>query len=272
VSAISAVAACCAEEQSGASDNTPLDYNDLIAFLDGEQDVAHSSNEVSSWTDQHASLAFTVPSGQRAPLRLPSTQNGLDGVSFEEADSGAGAIRRKLQSANSVFDNFFSGSGNKIISFAARLDDLVNSFSTNNTIVSKGFSDSNGWRLNIQADGTIQFNHRRSDGSTWTLSASGFYNEGDLVLGSLTYNGGNSSGSGSFRLYNGSTFITTGSVTVGAVSGIGTESTKNLIVGNVLDTADANINAPFGGPILGLWMTKPGSRVFDDNYMGQWIP
>lgn len=254
----------------GGGSGTPLSYGSLVEFLDAENGVTGTTS-ITQWTGQGSNIQFTVPSGQSSPELLSGTQNGLPGVNFAEF-VGSGSLRRKLESPSAVFDNFFAGEGVKSIAFAARIDDIVNTFSTANVIASKGFIDSLGWQLEILSDGTIRFRHKRSDNTAWQIQSNGFYSQGDLVLGYLTYDGGNTSGSGSFRLYNGSDFITTGSVVTGTASGIGSDSSKNMIVGNILDTGNNNNNAAFGGPIFGLWLTKPANNIFDEGYMGRWIP
>jgi hypothetical protein len=268
---IHALLAQLLEQESGLA-GEPGDYSNLVAWFDADAaNVTESSGDVTQWDDVGPStVALTVPSAQTSPFWSSSVQNSLPGMTFQET---GGDIKRKLQSASSIFDNFFSGSGNKSIAFAGRMDDLVNSFTTTNTIASKGFTDSNGWRLRVLANGTMSFSHRRSDGTTWDISAAGFFSEGDLIFGSITYNGGNTSGSGSFRLYNNSTeeFVTAGAVTTGTSGSIGTDATRNLIVGNILDTGSPTNNAPFGGPLFGLWFVKPASTFYDEGYMARWF-
>lgn len=272
---VGALLAILAEEDGGdgggGSAGTPLDYGDLVAYLDAENGVT-GNPDVTQWQSQGTSFNFTIPSGNRAPEFVASSQNGLPGIDFREASGGSGVLRRKLENGSSTFDNYFSGSGSQSIAFAGRIDDLVNSFSTQAAIASKGFEDANGWRLFLEPDGSMRFSHRRSNGSVWTLTASGFYSQGDLVLGSVTYDGGNTSGSGSFSLFNGSDFVSTGSVSTGSGGGTGTESNRNLIIGNILDTNDANQNRPFGGPLFGVWFVDPASTVFDQGYFQRWIP
>lgn len=258
--------------QTGGAVGVPGDYGaNLIEFLDAEVGVALSTLDVISWIGASGRI-YDPPGGQRAPLFLAATQNALPGVSFLEDIGTTGSLRRKLFDQGNQFDNFFSGSGRKSLAFAARLDDIANSFGTAGVIASKGFEDTNGWRLRVTTSGTLEFAHRRSNGSVWQISASGFYNEGDLVLGYINYDGGNTSNSGFFRLYNQTQFVTTGSISVGSASGVGLDATSDLLIGNLLDNANDNSNAPFGGPIFGFWMTKPGVNTFDESYMSRWIP
>lgn len=256
----------------GGIAGTPADYGaNLVEWLDAETGVVTSGSDVTSWTGSEGNV-FAVPAGQRSPTFIASSQNGLPGLLFEDAISGSGILRRKLSSGAALFDNFFAGSGAKSIAFAGRVDDLTNSFTTLQVIASKGFNDSNGWKLFLETDGTLTFSHRRSNGSVWSVSASGFYNDGDLVLGYLNYDGGNTSGSGSFRLYNQTEFVTTGAVSTGSATGIGSDDTTDLIIGNVVDINNNNTNQPFGGPLFGVWFTDVASNAFDESYMARWIP
>lgn len=256
----------------GGSTSTPLDYADLVMFLDAENGVT-GNPDVTQWEDQSpAAINFTIPAGQLAPQFSASTQNGLPGIDFSEFPADSGVIDRKLSSADSAFDNFFTTPGAQSIAFAGRIDDLVNKFSTNNCLISKGFQDTNGWQLHIDTSGSLIFQHKRTDGTVWSLTASGFYSQGDLVLGSMRYTGGNTSSAGFFEIYNGSDFVVTGSISTGTAGGTGQESTSDLIIGNVVDQGTPLQNQPFGGPIFGIWMVVPDNRIFDNSYLARWIP
>ena len=266
-------------EEEASAGGSPLDYgDDLYLFLDAEENVTFDGNDdVTEWVDDNPDTsfqAFTVPNGGTSPLYVANSQNSLPGILFEEKSNGS--LARKLGASASATDNFFSGSGTKSISFAARLDAATDSrFNTSNTIMEKGYSFGLGWRLDIDPNGTLRFQHKRANDSSWSVSASGFYSSGlpRLVLGYVQYDGGNTSGSGSLTLYdNGSDeFITVGSVSTGSSSTIGSEEDDTLIIGNIRDPNNANANRPFQGPIFGLWMTKGSGNSFDQNYLRRWI-
>ena len=270
------LAAVIAQQASASSSSTPLDYEpDLRMFLDAENGITLSGDDVTSWEEQDTNNSFTVPGGGRSPEFESNIQNGLPGVNFQQP-IGETFLNRKLAASASFVDNHFgTGSGQKTIAFAAKLNRLTDSvFGTSNTIAEKGYRLSGGWRLVIAPDGTIRFDQRRSNGSTWSIAVNGFYSVGSLVLGYLSYNGGNSTGSGFFRLYDAGSdsFITAGSVTKGTASGIGTDTFDQMVIGNTRDPDNADTNQPFQGPIFGLWMTRPAATVFDENYLRRWIP
>lgn len=265
-------AAMLEEDVGGAG--TPLSYGtNLKMFLDAENGVTTSpGTDVTNWVDQEASIDFDVPSGGRVPDFEATAQNGLPGVNFQQP-IGQSFLNRKLTNNASALDDFFSGAGDKSIAFAGKLNRLTDTtFGTRNTIISKGFLLSNGWQLTINASGTIVFEQKRSNGSIWAISSAGFYSVGDLVLGYVIYDGGNLSNSGSLRLYDGANFVTVGSVSVGTTSGIGSDAADEMVIGNIRNPAQANVNAPFEGPLFGIWMTSPAANSFDEGYMGRWIP
>ncbi len=250
---------------------TPLDYgDDLVMFLDAENGVTESSNNVSQWTDQgDDAFDFDRPGGDDSPQFESSSQNGLPGINFESF--GSSDLARRLNNADSGLDNLFGGAGDKTLAFAARADALVDPvFSAEGALAEKGFRNENGWLLLMKSDGSLEFRHKRSDGTFWQISAGGFYSAGDLVLGTLTYNGGNLSGSGSFRLWNGSTFVTTGTVTTGTSSTRGNDGPEDFVVGNQ-EGSGSGFNAPFQGPVFAMWATKPAISTFDEGYMARWV-
>ena len=111
-----------------------------------------------------------------------------------------------------------------------------------------------------------------ADGSEWQVQANGYYNVGDLVLGSVYYSGGNSTSSGAFRLYNGSSFIDTGTITRATSSSKTNDSSRDLIIGNIRKDDNADINAPFEGSLFGVWFTKEFTNSLDDGFFSRWIP
>lgn len=251
---------------------TPLDYgDDLLFFLDAENGVTRSGTNVSQWTDQSSNAYdFNVPSGDNDPQFESSSQNGLPGINFESTTGSN--IDRRVSYTDIDLNNLFSGAGNKSLAFACRADAFVDpTFGVEGTIIEKGFRDDNGWLLHIKSDGSLQFRHKRTDGSFWQISADGFYSTGDLVLGYLIYNGANLSNSGTFFLHNGTTFVETGNVTTGTSSTRGNDSPAPLIVGNQ-EEASPGFNAPFQGPIFALWATNPAITTFDQGYLARWIP
>lgn len=262
------------EEESSVASGTPLDYgDDLRLFLDAENGVATSGVDVTSWTDQDNSDVFTVPGGDQGPEFEASSQNGLPGLNFKQPIGETFLDRKLLDPANSVDEHFSSGSA--AIGFAAKLDRITDStFNTSNNLLSKGHlvGTKRGYDISIDFQGSFRFRQRRADGSVWQIRAAGFYNAGDLVLGYVTYNGGNTSGSGALRLYDGSNFVNAGTVTVGNSSQIGDESSDDLIIGNLKDPSNASFNAPFEGPIFGIWFTRPANTLFDEGYLSRWIP
>jgi hypothetical protein len=279
---IGMMAAVTEQSQSGPQSGTPLDYaGDLRLFLDAENDVfedsagldpAEDTDDILRWDDQDTSAAFTIPGGGAAPVFRSNAQNSRPGVDFSEDPDTNGSLAQKLAAAASVVDNHFA-SGAATIAFACRWDKATDSrFNTRSTIASKGYDLSGGWKLDIDQFGTLRFQQRRSDNTTWLIQAPGFYAPNDVVLGTLTYDGGNTSGSGSFRLYDGVEFVTTGSVTTGTASGLGTDTDDQLVIGNIRDPNNADVNAPFEGTVLSLWFTRPGTSIFDEGYMARWIP
>lgn len=254
----------------------PLDYDNLVAFWESETNVNDTSGEVDDWTDQgDDAIELAQVGSESLPDLETNTQNGFDGISFEEF-APSEPIDKKLGSSASELDNIFFGSGSKSIAFAARWDRTQDqTFGLDSTICSKGYAFGNniGWVLWVRPTGTIQFRHYMTNGNFWSIEASGFYSVNDLVLGSITYSGGNSSSSGSFRLWNGSTFVDTGTITT--ASGSSTKSndgSDDFIVGNIHDTTNLSDNAPFEGPIFGLWITKPSQISLDDTYLQRWVP
>ncbi len=259
---------------------TPLDYgSSLLAFWESENNVVDSSGEVTSWTDlSDEAYALTRTGNQEGPELEADTQNGFDGINFEETVQ-ADPIDRKLSSDDSDLDNIFFGTGTKGLHFAARWDRTTdhNGFNLRSIIASKLYSFTNnndGWRLEITTDGDLRFNHFFDDGSSWEIEAAGFYSVGDLVLGSVSYSGGNTSSSGTFRLYNNSTgqFVDTGTVTTSSGTDKSNDGAGEFVVGNMHTTTAFGDNSPFQGPIFGLWITKPFTRSLDDRYMQRWIP
>jgi len=260
---------------AAAAGGTPLDYTNLVAFWESETNVNDTAGEVDDWTDQSSNAIVLAQVGAEPGPELESnTQNGFDGLSFEETTE-PDPIDRKLTSGAAVLDDLFFGSGAQTISFAARLDRATDfTFGLSNTICSKRFSFglNQGWRLTILSDGTIDFRHFMTNQSKWQIQASGFYSPGDLVLGSITYDGGNSSGSGSFRLWNGATFVDTGTVTTATSSTKATDAAGDFVVGNIYDPARLNDNSPFQGPIFALWITDTAQNSIDDEYLQRWVP
>lgn len=263
-------------ENGAASAQTPLDYDTLKIFADAEEDVSTSGTDVTSWTDQADSSAFTVPANGTSPKFESSVVNGLPGINFQQPTGvGNGFLSKKLSANANVVDNFFGGSGNKAIAFAGKLNRLTdNVFDTRSTIISKGFNNGTGWSLSIDSSGSIEFQHKRGSGSSsWKIKASGFYKVGHLVLGYVRYSGGNTTGSGIFRLYNNNTqeFVTVGSVTTGSGSTRGLDASYPLVLGNIIDPTNPDNNAPFEGPLFGVWMTKAADVTFDESYMARWL-
>lgn len=253
---------------------TPLVYENLTAFLDAETDVTESSNVVSQWDGQSANaIAFTVPSGHIGPDFESSSQNSLPGLSFEDPGSGNDRLRRKLSTGDNDLDNIWFGSGNKSLAFAGRWDRTTDQsgFNTASTIASKGIEHNQGWTLQIKPNGTLEFIHYMTNGSRFILAANGFYSASDLVLGYVRYSGGNSNGSASFRLFNGSDFVTVGTVTTASSSSKQSDASRDFVVGNTLKEGDTNINAPFEGPLFGLWVTRPANNAVDESYLARWI-
>lgn len=269
--------ALLAQQAGGAGIASPLDYNpDLRLFLDSETDVATSGVNVTQWDDadpDNPTQAFDVPGGARSPVVLAGTQAGFDGIDFKQP-IGEAFLNRKLSASASSVDNWFANPGFNSISFAARWDRATDSnFGTNSTLCEKGYRVSGGWHLFISPAGSLTFQQRRSNGSTWTLRASGFYDVGDLVLGYVRYNGGNGTGDGSFRLYDKDqdAFITVGTATVGTASGIGSDTVDELIIGNIRDPANNDANAPFEGPLFGLWFVVDDRNYGDEGYLRRYI-
>lgn len=259
---------------AGGAGASPLDYDsDLLMFLDAQNGVTQSSNNVSAWQGQSPNaINFSVPSGDEDPLFQSSAQNGLPGINFNEDVGSTNGLRKRLESGDNDLDNIFSGSGNKAISFAARADKLrADDFNVGSNLVEKGFRGSKGWLILVSSDGSVSFRHKRGNGSTWEIKASGFLSAGDLLLGHVIYSGGNNSGSGTMFLYNGASFVETGSVTTGSSSTIGTDAADAMVVGNQR-LASPGFNSPFHGPIMGIWVTKPARTSIDFSYMERWIP
>lgn len=255
---------------------TPLDYgDDLIFFLDAENGVTESAGAVSLWTGQGPdAIEFEKPGSDTNPFFLSSEVNGLPAIDFSETAPGTG-LDRRLRSADSLLDNIFSGPGNKSIAFAARVDAFedtnfgVNSFIMDKATTARG-ATRQGWRIRFKDDGSLTFRHYRANGSFWELTADGFYSAGDLVLGTLVYDGGNTSSSGAFTLFNGSSFVTTGTVATGSSSTIGDDSDGNLNVGNQEGPTNG-FNSPFQGVIMALWATSSGSTSLDQGYLSRWV-
>lgn len=265
---------------AAAGDGTPIDYgSSLQAFWESETNVTDSSGTVTSWVDQTDNAYDLVEIGHDTGAELEAdTQNGFDGINFEETVQ-SDPISRKLGTDDSGLDNFFFGSNTKGIHFAGRWDRTEdhNGFNLRSIIASKLYSFSNvtqGWVLEITTDGTLRFRHFFENGDPWEIEASSFYSVDDLVLGSVSYSGGNTSGSGSFRLYNNSTgqFVDTGTVTTSSGTTKDDDSAGVFTVGNMHTTTNFNDNSPFEGPLFGLWMTNPFTNSLDDSYMQRWIP
>ena len=280
---IGALLTAIANNQGGL-DGDPSDYgSNLLFWLESEQGVSTSGTgpgglpNVISWLDQSANAnLFTLPSLpliSRSPLLEANAVNGLPGISFEEAPT---AQDRKLSSNADTFDSIFSGLAGfgVTIGFAARID-VINSANTgaDNTLLYKGFDQGNGWILQVEADGTIRFRKRRSDGSIFNFAASGFYSQGDLVLGVLSWNGTTTSDSANFRLHNGTEFVNVGSVVNGGSGSIGGADNFDMVVGKLVNTATGqeNTHAAWHGPIFALWATKPGLTTFDDSYLSKYL-
>lgn len=262
---------------AAAGGGSPLDYSNLVAFWESETGVTESSGEVTEWTDQSANaIDLTVPGSNGSSPDLESnSQNGFDGISFEEFIE-AEPINKKLFSADSALDNIFHGSGFKTIAFAGRWDRTADfNFNLPSVICSKGVAFGgikDGWVLRIEPNGSLVFRHFMTNGSFWECRASGFFTVGDLVLGSITYDGGNSSGSGSFRLWNGSNFVETGTVSTASSSTKKDDSSKDFILGNMRDDSRPVDNSPFEGPLFSIWITKPSQLSLDNQYQQRYIP
>ena len=259
--------------------NTPLDYgNSLLLFLSAEEGITTSGDDVTAWEEPSDAPGIRIfdrsqLNNSRAPVFESSVQNGFPGVNFQQP-VGDTTLNRKLSDPANLVDRHFNRTGGGTIAFAGKLNRLTDSiFDTANTILSKGYNvgTERGYDITITSEGTFRFRQRRADGSTWQISAPGFYSVGDLVLGYVSYNGGNSSNSGFARLWNGSSFVTANTVTVGTSSTIGNESADELVIGNVYDPSNTNLNAPFEGPIFAIWFTGPASSQFDENYLRRWV-
>lgn len=256
---------------------TPLDYGaNLVEYWDSDEGVTDSGGVVSNWEGRSSSaFDLTVPSSNTGPDVVSNDQNGFDTILFEDKTTGGDRLRRKLSSSNSAFDNLFSNSGSQGIAFAARLDASTGGFNTNNTIVSKGINHREGWTLEVLTSGTMRFRHYMDDESQYQINASGFFSGGSfpkLILGSVRYSGGNTSGSATLRLYNGSSFVETGTVTTASSSTLVDDSARDLVVGNILNDSNNNLNAPFEGVIMGVWITDPFTSSVDDEYLLRWVP
>ncbi|MGI9494013.1 MAG: hypothetical protein ACR2QF_16595 [Geminicoccaceae bacterium] len=264
------------EEESSSQAGTPLDYGGpLRQFLDAENRITLSGVDVLEWGDNdpdNVSTVFDVPGGARSPEFEAVSQNGLPGVNFQQP-VGQTFLNRKLTASASAVDDWWARTGTQSLAFAGKLNRLTDTtFNTRNTIAEKGYRQSGGWQLTIDSSGTLAFEQRRSDNSVWKMEVPGFYSVGDLVLGYMNYDGGNTTGSGFFRIFDGSDFITAGTISPGAVSGIGTDTLDEMTIGNSLDPLNANFNAPFEGPLFGLWMTTEAVNTFDEGYLSRWIP
>ncbi|MGI9504666.1 MAG: hypothetical protein ACR2RE_16610 [Geminicoccaceae bacterium] len=265
---------------AGGLEGDPSDYgSNLLFWLESEQGVNQGGTgsgglpEVVSWLDQSDnSNLFTVPSAPlvtRPPELEANSVNGLPGITFQESPT---AQDRKLSSNAITFDSIFAGLSNTFVSigFAARIDTLASSnTSANNTILSKGFQQGNGWVLDVVRDGTMRFRKRRSDGSIFNFSANGFYASLNLVVGVFTWNGTTATDSANFRLWDGTQFVNVGSVLNPGSGSIGGADNFDMVVGNTVNTANGqeNAHAAFHGSIFSLWATKPGLTTFDDSYL-----
>lgn len=275
------------DENSGFLTGTPLDYgSNLLFFVDDQQNIVvdpgageGGRDAVLSWTDQGPNgISFTVPATDaRSPeleedsIIVPDGPN-INGISFEQSPTQQD---RKLFNDDDVLDSIFSGgtSFDRTFGFAARID-ILNSVQTSqaNSLLSKGFHRGTGGHvLDIVQDGTIRFRKRRDDGSIFECRANGFYSNGDLVLGRFEWNGAAATGSARFRLYNGSEFVTVGSVTSAGSGGIGGASTSPWVIGNSIDNTDLTFDACFQGTVYAMWATKPGQTQFDEQYLSRFI-
>jgi len=259
---------------AGGLEGDPSDYgSSLLFWLESEQGVNAAGNDVVSWRDQSSNAnLFTRPPAPlitRPPRLEPNSINGLPGISFEEAPS---AQDRKLSSNANTFDSIFSGLAGLgvTIGFAARIDTLAStSTGANNTLLSKGFRQSNGWILDVVRNGTLRFRKRRSDGSIFNFSANGFYASRNLILGVFSWNGTTTSDSANFRLWDGNQFVNVGSVLNPGSGSIGGADNFDMVIGNIVNTArgQENAHAAWHGSIFALWATKPGLTTFDDSYL-----
>lgn len=260
----------------GAANLTPLNYANLLTFIDLENGVTTSSGDITEIVGQAPSdFTYTVPSGHIGPEFEASSQNGLPGMSHEDdVATGSDRLRRKLSSNDSGLDDIWFGSGTQSIAFAGRWDATADGlgFNLNSIIASKGSFFNRGWNLEIQSNGTIRFRHWMTNGSTFQIAANAFYSVDDLVLGYLTYDGGNASNSASFRLYNQTSFVTTGTVTTATSSTKSSDASDELVIGNHLDPNNSDINSPFQGSLFGLWITDPANNSIDESYFSRWIP
>jgi len=260
---------------AAAGGGTPLNYSNLVAFWESETSVADTGGEVDTWTDQKSSIVLSQLGVQPGPELESNTQNGFDGISFEET-TAPDPINRKIGSSAGALDDFFFGSGTKAISFAARWDRTADfTFNLPSTIASKRYSFGldEGWVLRLSPDGTILFRHYMSNGAFWLLEASGFFSVDDLVLGSIRYDGGNTSNSGTFRLWNGSSFVETGTVTTASGSSTkASDAAGDFVVGNIYDPLDLTDNSPYQGPVFAVWMTSPFQISLDDQYLQRYVP
>ncbi len=261
---------------TGLDTRTPTDYgSDLLAFWSAESGLGRSGSNVTTWRDQEGNTNLTRPSDDEFPVFVSNAANGLPGVNFEEASPSN--IDRKLISFNNRYDNIFNGSGNKTIGFAARLNRLVDTtFGQRSVLISKGFPNLLGWEISVLNNGSIRFQRQRTSLPNFQIIVPGFYSSSSrrLVLGTLTYNGGNSSSSGQFRLWDGNQFVDRGSITTGGSSTVN-DASAPLTMGNVESTTQTTSgqrnNAPWQGPIMAVWITRPGASEFDDAYLMRWV-
>lgn len=278
-------------QQASGRIDSPLDYDpDLKLFLDSEENVVLSGSNVISWGDddpQNATTVFDVPTGGLSPVNVADASNGFPGIDFQESPPVNGFLGRKLTASASNIDDFWARTGSQSMSFAAKwVKQTDTRFSTSSTLISKGFNapqtspPGRGWRLRIRPTsgsstlGDLVFEAGRSDGSSWTLTALGFFTVGDLVLGSVTYDGSNTSGGGFFRLYDKTqdAFVNVGSATLGTTNALGLDTSDECVIGNVRDPANSDVNAPFEGQIMSLWAVEGANNFGDDLYLRRYIP
>ena len=249
-------------------------YGSNLKFWYNSQAGTSNFNTVNAkWEDQVASVDLDEDPGDNDFVSLTGATyfaGSIVGAQFRPSD--VNNLGRRLQSSSSVFDNIWSGSGNKNIAFACKMETMswLGGIGLS-AIVSKGLNNpgQTGWGLFINQSGSLKFKAVKSNGQTWDLDVNSYYATRQLIIGHITFSGNFSlTPSITIRLWSGTSWQTVSFNTFGSSLGVIDDSASKFAVGN---NSDETFNEPLHGAFGALWFTKPALTSINETYLARYI-
>lgn len=270
--AVPAAAASGTHKKTVGSNPQQVYGTNLKWWYDSQTTFSGSGTVNARWEDRVGSIDLDEDAVDNDFVATASNYfaGSITGLQFRPTD--VNDLGRKLQSSNAIFDNMWSGSGNKNIAFACNMETMswLGGIGLS-TIFSKGLNDGNvnGWGLFINQSGSLKFKARTSGGQTWDLDVNGYYASRQLIIGHITFSGNFSlTPSITIRLWSGTTWQTVSFNTFGSSLGFIDDSPRRFSVGN--NSQDAS-NGPLHGAFGALWFTKPALTSINETYLSRYF-